>query len=51
MYFKQFDPNDGNFYMLSTDKGTGDETRTRFLTHAEALAVIMEQIKKSKNGK
>lgn len=45
--FKRLDPNDGNFYMLSVNKGTPDETRSRFLTYNEALAVIMEQIRKS----
>lgn len=46
--FKKFDPNDGCFYMLTTDKSTVNEARSRFLTHAEAMKVIMDELEKSK---
>lgn len=46
--FKRNNPKDGCFYMLTTNKGTGNEMRSRFLTHAEALQTIMYEIEKSK---
>jgi hypothetical protein len=46
--FNTYDPDDGCFYMISTGKGTADETRSRFLTHSEAMEVIMGEVEKSK---
>jgi hypothetical protein len=45
--FNKLNPTDDCFYMLTTGKGTSDEARSRFLTHAEALVVIKQQIAKS----
>ena len=45
---KKRDPNDGNFYMLTANKGTPHEARSRFLTHAEAMQTIMYEIEKAK---
>lgn len=41
---KLFDPNDGNYYIFSTSKGTEHESRTRFLTYSEAIDFIQRQI-------
>lgn len=45
---KTYDPNDGNFYILTTNKGTDNESRSRFLSHQEALLTINYLIEKNK---
>lgn len=46
---KKLDPNDGNYYMITVDKGTADEARTRFLSYTQAYAYATEQIFKKVN--
>jgi hypothetical protein len=48
LQFKKFNPNDGNFYMLSVNKGTPDEARSRFLTYAETLETIIKEVEKER---
>lgn len=45
-YFNTLDPKDGCAYMISSDKGTDNEKRSRFLTHTEALEVIITEVEK-----
>jgi hypothetical protein len=46
--FKKYSSGDGNFYMFAANKETNKETRSRFLTYAEAMEVILYEIEKSK---
>jgi len=45
---KKDNPNDGNFYLICQNKGTEKETRSRFLTHREALETVIYIIEKNK---
>lgn len=46
--FKKYDKKKNCFYMLTTDKGSGGEKRTKFLTYDEALETILYEIEKHK---
>lgn len=39
-------PKDGNFYIITVNKGKDDEYRTRFLTYNEAMDIIKLALEK-----
>jgi len=42
------DPNDGCFFMITLNKGTEDEYRTRFMSYTETLELVMLALEKKK---
>lgn len=42
------DPKNGDFYIITTNKGQGDEYRTRFMTYQETLELVMLALEKKK---
>lgn len=45
---EQCDPNEGCFFMITLNKGTEDEYRTRFLNYQEAKELIQLALEKQK---
>ena len=41
-------PNDGNYYMISFNKGRDDEYRTRFMPYQEALSLVFLALEKKR---
>lgn len=41
-----YNPKDGNFYIITVNKGKDDEYRTRFLTYNEAMDIIKLALEK-----
>ena len=44
----QCDPKEECFYMITLNKGTPDEYRTRFMTYQEMLEMVMLALEKKK---
>jgi hypothetical protein len=42
------DPNDGNFYIITLNKGTPDEYRTRFMTFQETKELVIMALEKKR---
>ncbi|MDE1833833.1 MAG: hypothetical protein KGH64_00685 [Candidatus Micrarchaeota archaeon] len=46
--FKKYSSKDNHYYMLTVNKGSENEERTRFLTYAEALKKITYEVEKAR---